>query len=71
MDSTEKFSSVMSKKLLRELRTHAAESKKAISTLLDEAVSEYLNRVRVRSIFMSSADSVLDRHSELLKRLAK
>ena len=67
----EKFSSKIGEKTLKNLRAYAAETERPISLIIDEAVSEYLDHVRVRSAFLDSASEVLDEHKDLLKRLAK
>ena len=69
--STEKFSSKMDAKILNELRSFAKQSRKPISALLSEAVSEYLERVKVRPVFRDAITEVMDEHDDLLKRLAK
>jgi predicted transcriptional regulator len=71
MAKAEKFASQMDRELLRSLRQHAEASGRSISTLLDEAVREYLERVHVRPAFRSAMDEVLDEHDELLQRLAR
>ncbi|MEY4580591.1 MAG: hypothetical protein RL701_5294, partial [Pseudomonadota bacterium] len=67
----EKFASQMDRELLQSLRQHAEASGRSISTLLDEAVREYLERVHVRPAFRSAMDEVLEKHDELLERLAR
>ncbi len=71
MAKAEKFASQMDGELLQSLRQHAEASGRSISTLLDEAVREYLQRVHVRPAFRSAMDEVLDEHDELLQRLAR
>ena len=71
MDTTVKFSSKIEKKILEELRNYASESKKNISVVLNEAVAEYLAKVRVRPTFISASSAVMDEHEELLEKLAK
>jgi predicted transcriptional regulator len=71
MAKAEKFASQMDPELLQALRQHADASGRSISTLLDEAVREYLERVRVRPAFRSAMDEVLAEHDELLQRLAR
>jgi predicted transcriptional regulator len=61
----------MDRELLQSLRQHAEASGRSISTLLDEAVREYLERVHVRPAFRSAMDEVLEKHDELLERLAR
>jgi hypothetical protein len=71
MAKAEKFASQMDRELLQSLRQHAEASGRSISTLLDEAVREYLERVHVRPAFRSAMDEILDEHDELLQRLAR
>ncbi len=71
MAKAEKFASQLDGELLKSLRQHAEASGRSISTLLDEAVREYLERVRVRPAFRAAMDEVLDEHDELLRRLAR
>lgn len=71
MAKAEKFASQMDRELLQSLRQHAEASGRSISTLLDEAVREYLERVHVRPAFRSAMDEVLAEHDELLARLAR
>lgn len=71
MDTTVKFSSKMEKKILEELRNYASESKKNISVVLNEAVADYLAKVRVRPTFIDASSAVMDEHKELLAKLAK
>jgi len=69
--SQSKFSTLVDEKILQELKHHADESGKSISWLVNEAVAEYLNRARTRPAFVASMNEVLDRHADLLQRLAK
>jgi vacuolar-type H+-ATPase subunit H len=71
MAKAEKFASQMDRELLQSLRQHAEASGRSISTLLDESVREYLERVHVRPAFRSAMDEVLEKHDELLERLAR
>ena len=66
-----KFSTLVDEDILRELKLHAAESGKSISWLVSEAVAEYLERTRTRPAFVSAMGEVLERHADLLTRLAK
>ena len=66
-----KFASQMDARVLKELRTYAKESDRTLSGILNEAVAEYLSRVRVRPAFRDATDQVLSDHEELLRRLAK
>lgn len=71
MGEKEKFSSKLSTQNIRDLKSWAKESKLPISTILDEAVSDYLNRVRVRPTFIKAAEEVIAENNELLRLLAK
>lgn len=66
----EKFSSQMDKEVLAELREYSRESNRQISGILTEAVSSYLESVRLRPAFREAANEVLDENRELLQRLA-
>ncbi len=66
-----KFSTLVDEKTLLELKQHSTESGKSISWLVSEAIAEYLGRTRTRPTFVSALGEVLDRHSDLLQRLAK
>ena len=71
MAKAEKFASQLDADLLKSLREHADASGRSISSLLDDAVREYLERARVRPAFRSAMDEVLQEHDELLERLAR
>jgi predicted transcriptional regulator len=71
MAKPEKFASQLDGELLKSLREHAEASGSSISSLLDNAVREYLERVHVRPAFRSAMDEVLEEHGELLERLAR
>ena len=66
-----KFASTMDSDLLHALREHAERSGRSISSILETAVAEHLDRVRVRPAFRAAVDQVLDEHDELLARLAR
>jgi len=67
----EKFASTMDSEVLDALRRHAAASGRSISSILELAVVEHLDRVRVRPAFRRAVDEVLETHDELLGRLAR
>lgn len=69
--SKTKFATQVSKETLNDLRNYARESKRAISDVVDEAISEHLKNVRVRPAFRSIVAQVIDQHAEALTRLAK
>lgn len=66
-----KFATQIDEKVLKELRSYSESSHRSISSVVNEAVTEYLDRAKVRPAFRKAMDEVLDEHSELLKRLAK
>jgi hypothetical protein len=67
----EKFSTLVDDAVLAELKQYSQDSGKSISWLVNEAVAEYLERSRVRPAFQASMKRVLDKHSDLMHRLAK
>ncbi|MCA8924321.1 MAG: hypothetical protein KDD82_21100 [Planctomycetes bacterium] len=71
MADTIKFSSKIEQQALDELRRFAKESGRSISSILTEAVTEYLARARVRPVFLNATEQVLNEHSDLLTRLAQ
>ena len=66
-----KFSTLVTESVLSELKQYAEDSGKSISWVVNEAVAEYLARSRIRPAFLSSMDRVLDKHADLMSRLAK
>jgi hypothetical protein len=66
-----KFATQIDEKVLKDLRSFVNESDRSISSVVTEALAEYLQRSKLRPAFRSAMDEVLDEHEELLKRLAK
>lgn len=66
-----KFATQLDAKVARDLRAFAAQADRSISGLVNDAVSEYLQRYRVRPVFRAALDEVVAEHDELLQRLAK
>ena len=66
-----KFATQINEATLEDLRAYAKSSGRSISSVVSEAVGEYLNRASVRPAFRDAMDEVLDEHAELLTRLAK
>jgi predicted solute-binding protein len=66
-----KFATQIDEKVLKDLKSYINETDRSISSVVTEAVAEYLQRSRLRPAFRSAMDEVLDDHEELLKRLAK
>ncbi len=66
-----KFATQIDVKVLKDLKEYVAQADRSISSVVSEAVAEYLHRVKVRPAFKSAMDEVLNEHEELLQRLAK
>jgi len=66
-----KFATQIDEKVLKDLKSYANETDRSISSVVTEAVAEYLQRSKLRPAFRKAMDEVLDDHKELLKRLAK
>jgi len=66
-----KFATQIDEKVLKDLKSYTAQSDRSISSVVTEAVAEYLQRSKVRPAFKTAMDEVLNDHEELLKRLAK
>jgi predicted dinucleotide-binding enzyme len=66
-----KFATQIDEKVLKDLRSYTNATDRSISSVVTEAVAEYLQRSKVRPAFRNAMDEVLDDHEELLKRLAK
>ena len=66
-----KFATQIDETTLDELKSYAKSTGRSISFVVNEAVAEYLKRVRVRPAFRDAMSEVLEDHAELLERLAK
>jgi hypothetical protein len=66
-----KFATKVSEEALEELRSYARESNRPISDVVDEAIKAHLRMVRVRPVFRSAVDQVIEQHAQALKRPAK
>jgi hypothetical protein len=66
-----KFATQMDEKVLKELKSYVSQNDRSISSVVSDAVAEYLHRAKIRPAFRKAMDDVLEEHSELLKRLAK
>lgn len=66
-----KFATQIDEKVLKDLKSYIEQSDRSISSVVTEAVAEYLQRAKLRPAFRSAMDEVLDEHAELLQRLAK
>ena len=66
-----KFATQIDEKVLKDLKAFVRQADRSISSVVTEAVAEYIHRARLRPAFQNAMDEVLNDHSELLKRLAK
>lgn len=66
-----KFATQIDEKVLKDLKSYVSETDRSISSVVNEAVAEYLQRSKLRPAFRSAMDEILDEHEELLTRLAK
>ncbi len=66
-----KFATQIDESVLNDLKQFAKISDRNISSVVTEAVSDYLQKVKLRPAFSNAMDEVLNEHSELLTRLAK
>lgn len=66
-----KFATQIDEKVLRDLKAFVKSNDRSISSVVSEAVAEYLERSKLRPAFRSAMDEVLIEHEELMKRLAK
>lgn len=66
-----KFATQLDEKVLKDLKSYISQTDRSISSVVTEAVAEYLQRAKLRPAFRNAMDEVLDDHQELLKRLAK
>lgn len=67
----EKFASLVESKILKDLRNYSEQTDRSISSVVSEALAEYLARVKVRPAFRNAMNEVISDHEELLARLAK
>lgn len=66
-----KFATQLDETAIAQLRSYAKSTGRSISSVVNEAVEEYLQRARIRPAFRDAMDEVLTDHDELLRRLAK
>ena len=66
-----KFATQLDETTLAELRAYAKSTGRSISSVVNEAVGEYLGRSQLRPAFRAAMDEILDDHADLLSRLAK
>tara|TARA_B100001248_G_C26979766_1_gene274041 strand:+ start:89 stop:301 length:213 start_codon:yes stop_codon:yes gene_type:complete len=66
-----KFATQIDEKVLKDLKSYVKATDRSISSVVTQAVAEYIHRAKLRPSFRNAMDEVLDDHQELLKRLAK
>ncbi|MCC7403310.1 MAG: hypothetical protein IT288_02840 [Bdellovibrionales bacterium] len=66
-----KFATQIDERVLKDLNNYAKEADRSISSVVSEAVAEYLQKARLRPAFRSAMAEVINDHEELLARLAK
>lgn len=71
MSKSVKFATQIDEKVLKDLKSYAEQCHQTISSVVSVAVSEYIDRARLKPAFRRAMDDVLDENEELLKRLAK
>ncbi len=71
MSDADKFSTKIDRKVLKELKSYAEVSGRTVSSIVSEAVAEYVARQHVRPDVLQAIDESLAEHEELLRRLAK
>ena len=66
-----KFATQIDERVLKDLKSYVSETDRCISSVVSEAVAEYLQRSKLRPVFRNAMNEILDGHEELLTRLAK
>lgn len=66
-----KFATQIDETVLKDLKAYVKDADRSISSVVSEAVAEYLQKARVRPAFQKAMNEVIDEHAELLSRLAK
>ncbi len=66
-----KFATQVDEKVLKDLKKYVEQTDRSISSVVSDAIAEYIHRASLRPVFRNAMDEVLNEHSELLERLAK
>ncbi len=66
-----KFATQIDEEVLKDLKAYVRQTDRSISSVVTEAVAEYIHRAKLRPAFRDAMNEVLDNHAELFKRLAK
>lgn len=68
---SKKFATQIDEKVFKDLKTYVVQTDRSISSVVSDAIAEYITKAQVRPAFRKAMDEVLDEHAELLQRLAK
>ncbi len=71
MSDSDKFSTKIDRKVLKELKSYADISGRTVASIVSDAVAEYVARQRVRPDVLQAIDESLTEHADLLRRLAR
>jgi len=66
-----KFATQIDPHVLKTLRSFAQQNDKNISSIVTEALKDYLKKYEIRLAFKQAMDNVIQENDELLKKLAK
>ena len=71
MKKAVKFATQLDEAVLKNLKTFAKIQDKKISSVVSDAVAEYLQKYQIRPVFRESMTKVVEKNAKLLKKLAK
>ena len=66
-----KFATQIDETVLKDLRQYSKLTDRSLSSIVSEAVAEYILKSQLRPAFKTALEEVLNENEELLKRLAK
>ena len=66
-----KFATQIDEKVLEDLKSYAKAQDRSITSIVSEAVAEYIQKARIRPAFRKAMNEVIAENSELLSKLAK
>lgn len=69
--TAKKFATQIDEANLDALRAYARSSGRSISSVVNEAVGDFLGKRQLRPAFREAMDEIIDDHSELLQQLAR
>ena len=71
MKNAVKFATQLDIKVLEALKSYASEQELKISSVVNQAIEEYLSKYKVRPAFKQSMQNIIENNQELLKKLAE